>query len=110
MSENNNKNDFNKDDLTEQFNTFVNKAVKTVQTVSKKTAEKISIEKQKAEVRSEIGHTSRELSKAYEKLGRAYFDAKESNTAIELEKETFDIIRAKEKLVELLNDKLDHLS
>ena len=46
---------------------------------------------------------------AYEKLGREYFLLKEGSIQETDEKETFAKIRDKEKLIELLNEKLDQL-
>lgn len=120
MSENNNNNENNSseeekketgsgDEFSKQFSSFIDSAVKSAQDLGKKAADRLDKEKQKAEVRSEIGHNSRELSKAYEKLGRAYYEFKENNTVISEEKDTFDLIRSKEKLIELLNEKLDSL-
>ena len=101
MSENKEK------DFTERFNTLKDEALKamTTETVLKK----LDTEKRKAEIRSEIGHNARELSKAYEKLGREYFLLKEGSIQETDEKETFAKIRDKEKLIELLNEKLDQL-
>lgn len=111
MSENNNDNNekkgINGDDISKQFNDFINSAVKVTQDFGKKAATRLDQEKQKAEVRSEIGHNSREVSRAYEKLGREYYEFKENNTEMKDETDTFDLIRSKEKLIELLNEKLD---
>ena len=55
MSENNN------DDFSKQMNEFLDKAVKTVQDCGKKAADRLDLEKQKAGIRSEIGHTKKVL-------------------------------------------------
>ncbi len=103
MSENNEK------DMNEKINSFKEEAMKAMKETTETVWKRIKIEKRKAEIRSEIGHLSRELSKSYEKLGRQYFLLKENHTEIGGEKETFDLIRSKEKLIELLNEKLDQL-
>ncbi len=111
MSENNNTNNTEKknsaDDLFKQVSGYFNQAVDIGKKAAGTIVEKLDIEKQKAEIRSEIGHNSREVSRLYEQLGRDYFTAKEKGTEIEKEAETFDHIRSKEKLIELLNEKLD---
>jgi|LAHS01.1.fsa_nt_gb hypothetical protein len=104
MSENNNNNDFSK-----QFNDFVNKAVKTAQDYGKKAADRVDLEKQKAGIRSEIGHTKKELADAYNSLGRMYYDAKVNNTEMPTEQLTLDQITEKENTIKELNDKLDAL-
>jgi hypothetical protein len=105
MSENKN----NEQDLNEKINSFKEESMKAMKETTETVWKRIKIEKRKAEIRSEIGHLSRELSKSYEKLGRQYFLLKENHTEIGGENETFDLIRSKEKLIELLNEKLDQL-
>ncbi len=105
MSENNNNNK----DFSERMNAFKEEAKKAMKETTESILKKIELEKRKAEIKSEIGHNSRELSKSYEKLGRQYFSYKEEHTEIGGEKETFELIRSKEKLIELLNEKLDQL-
>ena len=94
------------DDFNTKLNDFVDKASKVIQDSSKKALDRIDLEKQKSEIRAEIGHNSRDLTKAYEKLGRAYFAAKEKGTAVEGEEGTLDLIRSKEKVLQLLHEKL----
>ena len=67
MSENKEK------DFTERFNTLKDEALKAMRETTETVLKKLDTEKRKAEIRSEIGHNARELSKAYEKLGREYF-------------------------------------
>lgn len=115
MTENNEKKteqnteETNEAKFTEKINQFADEAAKAMKETANSVWKRIETEKRKAEIRSEIGHNARELSKTYEKLGRQYFAFKESNTEIGGEKDTFDLIRSKEKLIELLNEKLDSL-
>ena len=103
MSENRN-NDFEK-----KVTDMVDDLMKKVNDVAKEVVEKIDSEKEKAQIRSEIGHNSRDLTKAYEKLGRAYYESVTSASPMEDMKETMEMIRSKEMLVKLLNEKLDGL-
>ena len=103
MSENRN-NDFEK-----KVNDMVDDLMKKVNDVAKEVVEMIDSEKEKAQIRSEIGHNSRDLTKAYEKLGRAYYESVTSASPMEDMKETMEMIRSKEMLVKLLNEKLDGL-
>ena len=70
--------DLNKkiNELTQNISKIVEDGSKTVMdtisTTGKKVMDTFDLEKKKAEIRSEIGHNSRDLSKAYEKLGRDY--------------------------------------
>jgi DNA-directed RNA polymerase specialized sigma subunit len=99
--------------MSEDFNSkvseFVEKASKSIEEGGKTLLSRLDIERQKAEIRAEIGHTSRELTKAYEKLGRAFFDSKESGKAFKDDYNTIELIRSKERAIELLNEKLDQL-
>ena len=97
------------DDFNTKVNDFVDKAAKTLEEGGRSLLGRLEIEKQKAEIRAEIGHNSRDLTKAYEKLGRAYFDAKEKGTAVEGEAGILDLIRSKEKVLQLLPEKLNVL-
>ncbi|MDY6034227.1 MAG: hypothetical protein SPI63_01355 [Bulleidia sp.] len=106
MSENN-KNGF--DDLNKTVTDFVNKATKAASEATQGILSKIDLEKQKAEIRSEIGHHSRELSKYYETLGRNYYNDIVTKKASGNYTDVMDNIRTKEKLIELLNEKLDTL-
>jgi hypothetical protein len=103
MSENNN-NDFSK-----QMNEFLDKAVKTVQDCGKKAADRLDLEKQKAGIRSEIGHTKKVLSDAYDQLGRGYYAYKMSSTEMVDEQVLLDRITEKENQIKELNEKLNQL-
>lgn len=105
MSENNNGNN----DFSKQFNEFVNKAVKTAQDYGKAASDRINLEKQKAGIRSEIGHNKKILSDAYEKLGRTYYAYKTAGTEMAEEQLTLDTIGEKENAIKELNEKLDAL-
>ncbi len=96
-------------DITTVIAETADKAVKMLQDSGSKVINILDTEKQKAEIRSEIGHNARDLSKAYEKLGRDYYNMKKTGEAIEGEKDAFDLISSKEKIIELLNEKLDNL-
>lgn len=108
MSENNN-NGFKTDDLVKMITDYADKAVKLTKETGESVLSRLEAEKKKAEIRSEVGHTSRDLAKLYEKLGRQYYNAKEFGTVVDGEKDTLDLIRSKEKCIELLNEKLNNL-
>lgn len=97
------------DDFNNKINDMAEKAVRKLQDGSKAVIGMLDNEKQKAEIRSEIGHSARDLSKAYEKLGREYYTYKVTGKIMETEKDIMDLIRTKEKIIELLNEKLDGL-
>ncbi len=101
--------DIMSEDFNSKVNEFVDKAAKSIEEGGKSLLSRLEIEKKKAEIRSEIGHNSRELSKAYERLGREFFMAKEAGRAYSDENDLFDRIRSKERTIELLNEKLDTL-
>jgi hypothetical protein len=114
MSENNenNNNQENKEtqeDFTKQVNDFFNKAVKTAQEYGKKASDKIDLERQKAAIRSEIGHNMKDIANAYEKLGRGYYDVKVNAKDFPDEAETIELITKKEAENAGLNEKLKGL-
>lgn len=103
MSENRNG------DFEKKVNDMVDDLMKKVNDVAKEVVTKFDSEKEKAQIRSEIGHNSRDLTKAYEKLGRAYYESVSKGEPMEEMKDTMEMIRSKELLVKLLNEKLDNL-
>ena len=103
MSENRNG------DFEKKVNDMVDDLMKKVNDVAKEVVTKFDSEKEKAQIRSEIGHNSRDLTKAYEKLGRAYYESVSKGEPMEDMKDTMEMIRSKELLVKLLNEKLDGL-
>lgn len=103
MSENRNG------DFEKKVNDMVDDLMKKVNNVAKEVVTRFDSEKEKAQIRSEIGHNSRDLTKAYEKLGRAYYESVSKGEPMEDMKDTMEMIRSKELLVKLLNEKLDNL-
>lgn len=104
MSENRNDND----EFEKKFNDMLNGFTRKVNDVTKDVMSRLSDEKEKAQVRSEIGRHSRDLSRAYEKLGRQYYESVTSGKEMDV-KDTMELIRSKELLVKLLNEKLESL-
>ena len=103
MSENRNG------DFEKKVNDMVDDLMKKVNDVAKEVVTRFDSEKEKAQIKSEIGHNSRDLTKAYEKLGRAYYESVSKGEPMEDMKDTMEMIRSKELLVKLLNEKLDNL-
>lgn len=103
MSENRNG------DFEKKVNDMVDDLMKKVNDVAKEVVTRFDSEKEKAQIRSEIGHNSRDLTKAYEKLGRAYYESVSKGEPMEDMKDTMEMVRSKELLVKLLNEKLDNL-
>ena len=96
-------------DFEKKVNDMVDDLMKKVNDVAKEVVTRFDSEKEKAQIRSEIGHNSRDLTKAYEKLGRAYYESVSKGEPMEDMKDTMEMIRSKELLVKLLNEKLDNL-
>ena len=97
------------DEFDEKVTEFAEKAAKTIEKSSRGLMDRFDYEKRKASIRSEIGHTARDLDKAYEKLGREFFDARENGKEFEDTNSTYELIRSKEKILELLHEKLTNI-
>ena len=97
------------DDFNTKLNELVGNLSKVIQDGSKTVLSTLDKEKAKAELRAEIGHNSRDLTKAYEQLGRDFYAATVTGKKFEPSNSTMDLIRSKEKVIELLNEKLDKL-
>ena len=63
----------------------------------------------KLKLKAEIGQNERDITKAYTRLGEAYYEAKTNNAEMSDVNDVVDLIRSKKKLVELLKEKLDTL-
>ena len=97
------------EDLNMTITDVTDKVVKAVSEKRKKVLSHLEMEQKKAQIRSEIGHNQRELTKAYEKLGREYYAALSEGHEPEDAKVTAELIRSKEKVIELLQEKLENL-
>lgn len=97
------------DELNKTITEVTDKVVKVVHESRTRVLNRLDVEQKKAQIRSEIGHNQRDLTKAYEKLGREYYAAKESGIDMADMSATLEMIRSKEKVVELLNEKLSSM-
>ncbi len=106
--------------LGEQFEAQTNKWLKYVDSESDKVvrfvkgntkdfSDTISRERRKIELRSEIGERTRTLTKAYTRLGEAYYDSMKNGRNMDSMKDVIALIDSNRKLVELLQEKLDGL-
>lgn len=77
-----------------------------MESAGKSAWDRLDTEKQKAELKAQISSNQKELSCAYEKLGREYFEMKTNGAAMNDEKDLSDLIREKTKTIDLLRDKL----
>ncbi len=98
--------DNNEKDLTETISSLIEKGTETLNKTTKTITDQISKERKKLEIRSQIGQHERQLSKAYERIGKAYFEEKENGTAMEDLTDVIALVRSNRKVVELLNDQL----
>ena len=91
--------------FNKMFTDLVENASKLVQDGSHRALSVLDKEREKAKMRSEIGYNKKELSKSYEELGRACYDALMNGTELSA-KEIIEHISSKEKSLELLSEKL----
>lgn len=95
-------------EFNKKFAELIDSATKLVQDSSHRALKVLDVEREKAKMRSEIGNTKNDLTKAYEKLGRAYYDIKEKGKDVSVN-ELIDQIRTKENKIQLLNNKLKQI-
>lgn len=96
----------NNDDFFSKFSRFADKTMKTLESTGKTAWDRLDVEKQKAEIRSEINANQRELSSAYEKLGKEYYEKEKNGSPIEDQQDLFDLIQNKTKSMDVLKEKL----
>lgn len=99
---------------TEELKTFISeKAGELVQTAkeqSKNIADYAKLQKQKLELKAQIGEHSRALNKSYARLGEAYYDAKTSGKPLEGVEDVLALIKSNKQLIALLEEKLVDLA
>ena len=106
--------------LGEQFEAQTNKWLKYVDSESDKVvrfvkgntkdfSDTISRERRKIELRSEIGERTRTLTKAYTRLGEAYYDSMKSGRNLDGMKDVIALIDSNRKFVKKKKKKLDGL-
>ncbi len=93
-------------DFLKQLDEVVSKTTQAIQKEGKKALERLDEEKEKAKIRSEIGNTKKDLSKVYEQLGKDFFEAKEKGIELPDFSKALDVIRSKENVIKLLDEKL----
>lgn len=98
--------DNNEKDLTETISSLIEKGTETFNKKTKNITDQIAKERKKLEIRSQIGQHERQLSKAYERIGKAYYDEKETGVASEDLTDVIALVRSNRKVVELLNEQL----
>ncbi len=97
-------------DFEKQFNEITGKLAKAV-TDGVKVAKSVADEQTaKLKLRAEIGQNERDITKAYNRLGQAYYEAKINNAEMSDVNDVLDLIRSKKKLIELLQEKLDAMN
>jgi hypothetical protein len=90
------------DESSDKVADFVTKSTKDMTGALKK-------ERRKMELRSQIGEHTRALTKAYTRLGEAYYDAKTSGKEVEGMQDVMDLVHSNRKVVELLKAQLEEL-
>ena len=97
-------------DFEKQLNEFTDKIARVV-TDGVKIAKDVADEQAaKLKLKAEIGQNERDITKAYTRLGEAYYEAKTNNAEMSDVNDVVDLIRSKKKLVELLKEKLDTMN
>lgn len=93
----------------EPLNQFLDEVVKKVETLSNQVVDRLAYEKQKAEIKSQIGHTSREIAKQYERLGQLYYASLKNHEELHVE-DIVNVLETKQQLLDLLHEKLNSLT
>ena len=91
--------------VTEQ----VNKTTKLLSENNKDITELLRRERKKMEIRSQIGQHQRQVSKAYERIGQAYYEHTEQGKSMDYIKDVMDLLRSNLKVIDLLNEQLKQL-
>ncbi len=97
------------EEIVKLFNDTVDKGVKIVNESTKDLTDSLKRERKKMEIRSQIGEHQRALTKAYTRLGEAYYASKTAGKAMENMEDVEGLIKSNKKVVELLTEQLEAL-
>lgn len=97
------------EELVKFLNDTVDKGVKIVNESTKDITDSLKKERKKMEIRSQIGEHQRALTKAYTRLGEAYYASKSTGKAMENTEDVEGLIKSNRKVVELLSEQLEAL-
>ena len=99
----------NFDKYVNLFTKVFNKGVETFETSTKDLSVKLQKEKKKVELKSQIGQHERQMAKAYERIGEAYYNHVENGAEMENLEDIFDLLRSNHKVIALLEEQMKEL-
>ena len=94
------------EDWKKELEDMVNKTSKIVEEGSRDFMNAFDRERRKMEIKAQIGHHERAVTKAYTRLGEAYYKNVETGASMDAVKDVADLIRSNSKVIELLNQQL----
>lgn len=94
------------EDLFKELEQLVDKTAKKLNAGVNQVAAKVSEEKNKIDLKSQIGHHERTVRKNYARLGEAYYNLVVNGTAIENQDDLIEMIKTNKKVISLLEDQL----
>ncbi len=97
------------DDLQKQIEELLGKTAKAVNESVNYVANKVDIEKNKIDIKSQIGYHERTLRKAYTRLGEAYYQSLEAGVPMVNNEDLLEVIKTNKKVIHLLEEQLKNL-
>lgn len=94
---------------SEVVNDGIAKASEAVNESVKDISNKIEIERTKLDLKSQIGHHDRIVTKSYARLGEAYYTYLEENGSMASTNDIVEIIKANKKIINMLEKQLEEL-
>lgn len=85
------------------------KSAEKLSGTTKDLSKKVNAERKKLEVKSQIGQHERQITKAYERLGEAYYKHTVSGTPMDGLDDIMEVIRSNQKVISLLEIQLKQL-
>ena len=93
----------------EMFTKVFNKSVEAFEAGTKELSVRLQKEKKKVELKSQIGQHERQMAKAYERMGEAYFKHLEEGVEMEPMDDILDLLRSNKKVIALLQEQPNEL-
>lgn len=95
--------------MKEKLEALFDETVKFLTDNAEALSNRIDIEKNKIDIKSQIGHHERVIRKNYARLGEAYYDYMENYGSMEKTEDLLESIKTNKKVIELLNAQLAEL-
>lgn len=88
---------------------LVDKTAKVVNESVNYVGNKVSVEKNKLDIKNQINQHEKNVQRAYERLGKAYYNSIQNHDDVIGQDDLIEMINTNKKVIELLNNQLNNM-